>query len=325
MLKTTPAMPGPNAAPQSLRGLKITVLAGGPSAEREVSLASGRAVAAALRALQCDVETADISPGDLSALDRPVDAVFIALHGTFGEDGQLQRILERRGITYCGSDAAASALAMNKVASKRRFVEAGVPTPPFDLARRNRAGDICAKARFPLVLKPVAEGSSVDCHLIRDPDSLRPALDQLLETYNECLVERYIDGPELTVSILDETALPVCEIRTPRDFYDYQAKYLDDTTEYLFDRIPLPSSCLANVQRLSLAAHRALGCRHFSRVDWKIDAATNEPYCLEVNTIPGFTDHSLLPKAAARAGISFERLCARIVELALSRGRDDRS
>lgn len=325
MLKTTPAMPGPNAAPQSLRGLKITVMAGGPSAEREVSLASGRAVADALRALQCDVETADISPDDLSALDRPVDAVFIALHGTFGEDGQLQRILERRGITYCGSDAEASARAMNKVASKRCFASAGVPTPYFDVARKGRAAEICAKARLPLVLKPIAEGSSVDCHLIREHDALRPALEGLLDTYNECLVERYIDGPELTVSILDETPLPVCEIRTPRDFYDYQAKYLENTTQYLFDGIPLPAACLANVQRLSLAAHRALGCRHFSRVDWKIDAATNEPYCLEVNTIPGFTDHSLLPKAAARAGLSFKQLCARIVELALGRSRDGSS
>lgn len=317
MLKTTPAMPEVKAVPSTLRGLKITVLSGGPSAEREVSLASGRAVADALRALKCDVEVADISPNDLSALNRSVDAIFIALHGTFGEDGQLQRLLEQRGIVYCGSDSAASDLAMNKVASKRRFVEAGVPTPLFDVARPSRVADICARWRPPIVLKPVAEGSSVDCYLIRDADALRPTLDRLLESYDECLVERYIEGPELTVGILGETALPVCEIRTPRDFYDYQAKYLDDSTEYILDSIPLPAAFLENVQRLSLAAHRALGCRHFSRVDWKVDTGTNTPYCLEVNTIPGFTDHSLLPKAAARAGISFERLCGRIVELAL--------
>lgn len=318
MLKTTPAMPDA-AVPSTMRGLKITVLSGGPSAEREVSLASGRAVADALRRLHGDVDVADISPDDLSALDRNVDAIFIALHGTFGEDGQLQRMLEKRRIVYCGSGAAASELAMNKVASKRRFVEAGIPTPRFDVVRRNRVTEIAARWRPPIVLKPIAEGSSVDCHLIREADALGPALDRLLDAYEECLIERYIDGPELTVSILDDIALPVCEIRTPRDFYDFQAKYLDDSTAYIFDGIPLPPDCLENVQRLSLAAHRALGCRHFSRVDWKVDAATREPYCLEVNTIPGFTDHSLLPKAAARAGISFERLCARIVELALGR------
>jgi len=302
-----------------LGALKVTVLSGGPSAEREVSLGSGRAVAAALRSMGHDVELADIGPADLSALDRPVDVIFIALHGTFGEDGQLQRILEKRGLTFCGSDSAASARAMDKVVAKRYFAEAGVPTPRCDVVRRSRIRDIAAAWRPPVVVKPVSQGSSIDCHVVGQGCELALRLHELVDKYGSCLIEDYIDGPELTVGILGDRPLPVCEIRTPRAFYDYQAKYTDDRTQYLFEEIGLPAACLETVAAQSLAAHRALGCRDFSRVDWRVDARTNQPYCLEVNTIPGFTDHSLLPKAAARAGLDFGELGQEIIRLALSR------
>lgn len=296
------------------RGLKITVLTGGPSTEREVSLKSGRAVAAALESLGHNIHCADIDPAHLDALEIPADLVFIALHGAFGEDGRVQRLLEERGIRYTGSGPEASALAMDKVATKCRFVEAEVPTPRFDVVTVDRIARVAEVWSPPVVVKPVGEGSSIDCCIIREYDALQPTIERLTRQYGRCLVEAYIQGPELTVGVLGDEALPPIEIRTKREFYNYEAKYLDNDTQYRFD-IDLPASVLAEVQRLSLQAHQALGCRHFSRVDWMVDAATHQPYALEVNTIPGFTDHSLLPKAAGRIGLSFPELCQKIVRL----------
>jgi D-alanine-D-alanine ligase len=301
--------------------LNITVLAGGPSAEREVSLNSGKAVLEALLRLGHRATLSDIDPDDLSALDRPADFVFIALHGEFGEDGTVQAELDSRGICYAGSGAAASRVAMDKVAAKHRFLSAGVPTPAFDVVDRANLARFSSRVSLPAVVKPIASGSSVDTVIVRTPDDLMRVASSLVDKYGSALVERYIAGPELTVGVLGDMALPVCEIRTQREFYDYQAKYIDDDTQYLFD-LDLPPELLERVQALGLAAHRALGCSVFSRVDWMVDGETGEPYVLEVNTIPGFTSHSLLPKAAARVGVSFDDLCARIVELSLE-GRGD--
>ncbi len=300
------------------RALKITVLSGGPGAEREVSLKSGQAVAAALRQLGHDVTLADVRPEALQALDIPADFVFIALHGAFGEDGQVQRLLDLRGVRYCGSGPDASATAMDKVATKCRLVEAGVPTPRFDVVTPERLAAVAGHWSPPAVVKPVAEGSSIDVVVARTRQELSAGLRDLTARYGRCMIEQFIPGLELTVGILGDQALPPIQIRTRRGFYDYQAKYLDDDTEYLFE-IDLPAELLARVRALSLRAHEALGCRDFSRVDWMIDRASGQPYALEINTIPGFTDHSLLPKAAARAGLSFPQLCARIVELGMSR------
>jgi D-alanine-D-alanine ligase len=298
--------------------LDITVLAGGPGAEREVSLNSGRAVCDALRRLGHRVELYDIGPDDLSSLDRPADFVFIALHGEFGEDGALQAELDARGLRYSGSGTAASCLAMDKAESKRRFEQVGLPTPPYELVTQTGLRGLASRLKPPMMVKPVASGSSVDTSIARTPQALEKAVSAVVARYGKALVEKYIAGPELTVGILGDKALPVCEIRTEREFYDYQAKYIDDSTQYLFD-LQLPSVLLERVQRLSLAAHRALGCRVYSRVDCMVDAASMEPYFLEVNTIPGFTSHSLLPKAAARIGLTFDHLCQRIVELSLGR------
>lgn len=301
------------------RRLKITVLSGGPSSEREVSLNSGRAVAAALRSVGHDVYLADIGPDDLSALDRPVDMVFIALHGAFGEDGVLQQILEDRGIRYCGSGPQASALAMDKAAAKARFLAAGVPTPLFETVTRANVEEVLAQWAPPAVVKPLDQGSSVDCVIVHAGEDLAAPIRRELELYGRCLVERFVPGAELTVGVLGEETLPPIQIRPKREFYDYQAKYLDSDTEYLFN-IDLPASVLSEVRELSLRAHQALGCRDFSRVDWIVEESTGRPFVLEVNTIPGFTDHSLLPKAARQAGMSFAELCQRIVELTCQRG-----
>ncbi|HSW44002.1 MAG TPA: D-alanine--D-alanine ligase [Phycisphaerae bacterium] len=314
-LVTPPRYPAVAAVERKLR---ITVLSGGDSTEREVSLKSGRAIAAALRSLGHTVELADITSARLGALDLPADMVFIALHGSFGEDGRLQAILEQRGIRYCGSGPEASATAMDKVAAKKRFIEAGVPTPRFDVVGLERVEQVLKFWATPVVLKPVAEGSSVDTIIAFDQDTFAVELRRIAGQYGRCLIEQYIRGPELTVGVLGDQALPPIQIRTKRPFYDYEAKYLDDDTEYLFD-IDLPGVVLEHVGSLSLRAHQALGCRDFSRVDWMIDGQTHQPYALEVNTIPGFTDHSLLPKAAQRAGLGFAELCQWIVMLTCQR------
>ena len=299
--------------------LSIMVLIGGPSAERAVSLASGEAVAAALESRGHHVSRADVSPEDLSALEQgDVDVVFVALHGSFGEDGQLQHILEQRGLRYTGSDPKASRLGMDKIEAKRRFAQVGVPPPPFVVVEANRRGHVALEFPLPVVVKPADQGSSVDCSIVRQASELDEAVTHIVDTYGRCLIEPYIRGPELTVGILAGRALPVCQIRSATAFYDYEAKYKDDRTEYLFD-VDLPGELLQRVQRLSVSAFEALGCRDMSRVDWMVDAATFQPYCLEVNTIPGFTSHSLLPKAAARAGISFADLCEQLVRLAMQR------
>jgi D-alanine-D-alanine ligase len=299
--------------------LDITVLAGGPSDEREVSLASGQCVAGALASRGHRVSMRDVNPSDLSALERPADIIFVALHGAFGEDGAVQSMLEQRGIPFTGSGAAASALAMNKVLAKARFSERGLPTPRYEVVRAGRLGDVVERWRLPAVIKPISSGSSVDTYIIRDETTLARTLGDVVRKHGEALLEECIDGPEITIGVLGDCALPPIQIRTKRPFYDYQAKYIDDDTEYLFD-IELPARVLGAMQAMSLRAADALGCRDMCRVDWMVDRVTHEPYILEINTIPGFTTHSLLPKAAAQAGISFADLCQRIVELALNRG-----
>ncbi|MFB3893585.1 MAG: D-alanine--D-alanine ligase [Phycisphaerae bacterium] len=310
----------PAAAPAVL---DITVLMGGPSAEREVSLVSGAAIADALAGLGHRITRADISPADTSALDRKgIDVVFIALHGSFGESGEVQTLCERRGLRYTGSPPRASELAIDKAASKEAFRRAGIITPEWaviDSSHTDQQNEALRRSiPLPVVVKPVDGGSSVDVTIARRASGRDRAAADVLVRYGRAMVERFIQGREFTVGILGDDVLPVLEIIPKRKFYDYRAKYTDCGTRYVFDH-GLPEGAARAMQEAALAAHRCLGCRDMSRVDFMLDAAMT-PYLLEVNTIPGFTGHSLLPMAARQVGISFPQLVGRIVDMAMKRG-----
>ncbi len=296
--------------------LRVTVLCGGPSNERDVSLESGQAVAAALRQAGHEVYVSDIGPDQLDALDRPADVIFPALHGTFGEDGTVQRLMEERGLRFVGSGSTASALAMDKVATKRLAIDAGIDTAPFEvwdaltLAQRQETA-----LGLPAVVKPVAEGSSVGTHVVHAADAFLPAVRDAIGTGGRALVEKFIRGDELTVGIIGDRMLPPICVRPKRGFYDFTAKYEDNETEYLFEA-GHPAELLTRVAELSLRVFKLLDCRHLSRVDWIADE-DQRLWLLEVNTLPGFTRHSLVPKAAARIGIPFDQLVDRLVRMAL--------
>lgn len=305
-------------------GLRVTVLCGGPSAERAVSLESGRAVADALRRRGHRVFVADVSPDDLSALDRRADVVFPALHGTFGEDGALQSILEQRGIRFVGSGSAASALAMDKVRTKRLAAADGVSTPAYFVFAPAGAGPGAAPGfpaaealppwTRPVVVKPVDQGSSVLTSIVHGPEAYEPAVRAVVARYGRALIEDFVAGDELTVALLDGEPLPPICVRPKRGFYDYEAKYHDERTEYLFD-CGLPPEVLDEARRQSARVYARVGCRHLARIDWIADRA-GRLWMLEVNTLPGFTSHSLLPMAAARAGIPFDELVDRLTRRA---------
>lgn len=294
---------------------RVAVLMGGPSAEREVSLNSGRTAAAALRRAGWNASEVEVdSAGDFS-LPENCAVAFIALHGRFGEDGTVQQMLEERGVIYTGSGPAASALAMDKTLAKRKFVEAGIPTPRWVVVERDLrpAGDW----PLPAVVKPAREGSSVGISIVENAAELNEACLQAWHHDDRLLVEEYVRGREFTVGILGDRALPVIEIRTGHKFFDYRAKYTTGAAEEI---VPAPVDALtaARMQDWARRAHDCLGCRDMSRVDVMMDEAGNL-FVLEVNTIPGLTPNSLLPKAAAAAGLSFQDLCDRIVALALVR------
>jgi D-alanine-D-alanine ligase len=306
--------------------LNILVLMGGPSTERAVSLVSGKGVADALESCGHKVRRADISPADTSALDGEApDVVFIAMHGQFGEDGGVQRLCEDRGLAYVGSPPEASELAMDKVAAKESYRRAGLGTPDWELVKA--ADDpvarqqLLASVGLPCACKPVNGGSSVDITLAKDAAQRDAAVEALLGKYGEALIERFVRGREFTVGVLGEQALPIIEIRPRRAFYDYTAKYDDDATEYVFEH-GLNAVQTAAVQAAALAAHLALGCRDMSRSDFLMDGA-GAVWILETNTIPGFTSHSLLPKAAGKIGIGFARLCEELVQMAITRNHKE--
>jgi len=303
--------------------LTIGVFLGGCSRERPVSLESGRAVAEALRGLGHDVRPLDVRPGAVDAdLVGGLDVVFLALHGAWGEDGQVQAKLDALGACYTFSGPEASRLAMDKVLAKARFSERGIPTPAFRVAARgDEAGLADAFDRLGphLVTKPVCEGSSIGVSMVDSLEALRRAAENLWAQDERVLVERRVLGREFTVGVFGRLSLPTIEIRTPGGWYDYHFKYISDRTEYVFDH-GLTTERETRVIEVALAAHEALGCRDLSRVDVMLPEE-GEPQVLEVNTIPGFTSHSLIPKAAARAGIPFGRLCERLVAMARRRAR----
>jgi D-alanine-D-alanine ligase len=295
--------------------LKITVMLGGPSAEQEVSLRSGAAVAGALRSRGHDVFEVDPKNGSFILPDE-TDAVFLALHGTYGEDGTVQRQLEKLGVLYTGCDSEASRIAFDKVLTKQKCLEAGVPTAKF-LVVNSEKTPLPKDLRLPLVVKPVRQGSSVGLQFVERVEEWPNALVEALKFDAEVLAEEKIVGRETTVGILDGMALPVVEVCPKTGRYDYKNKYTAGNTEY-FCPADFDAATTRKIQAAALGAFHAIGGRDYARVDVMVDA-NGEPVVLEVNTLPGMTETSLLPKAAAAAGMDYAQLCQRMIELALKR------
>ncbi|MGQ0526362.1 MAG: D-alanine--D-alanine ligase [Betaproteobacteria bacterium] len=295
---------------------KVAVLMGGRSAEREISLKSGNMVLLALKKKGVDAHAFDPRDAGLEQLiDQRFDRAFIALHGRFGEDGTVQGALEYLGIPYTGSGVMASALAMDKWRTKLLWQAAGMPTPPYELlSHETHFADVVARVGLPLMVKPAREGSSIGMSKVTSVEKLQPAYELAMQYDSVVIAERFIEGAELTAAVLGGEALPLIRLETPRVFYDYQAKYFADDTRYICP-CGLPADQERRIQDAALGAFSLLGCEGWGRVDVMLDRS-GQPYLLEVNTIPGMTDHSLVPMAARARGIAFEDLVVRILESA---------
>lgn len=302
--------------------MKVMVLAGGPDREREVSLHSGECVAAALREAGHEVLLHDLTPADTSALDAFAqwqgDCIFPALHGRWGEGGGAQTLLEARGFSYVGCTPLVAELCMDKHRTKLVVQDHEIATPQWELIGVGQS----ATLEPPVVVKAFDEGSSIDLFICHDVAARDHAVHELLNRHARLLVEQFIAGREMTVSVIGRepghagvVALPVIHIVPKPAFYDYQAKYLRDDTEYRFD-IDAPPALLERIQAAAVCAHERLGVRHLSRSDFIVDAA-GTPWFLEINTMPGFTTHSLLPKAARQSGLAMPQLVDRLVRLAV--------
>ena len=297
---------------------KVAVLMGGSSAEREISLLSGAAVLQALQSAGVDAQGVDTAADNLyeTLVNGGYARAFIALHGRGGEDGVVQGMLETVGIPYTGSHVLGSALGMDKLRTKQVWQSAAIPTPAFTLLS-SKAEAVAAQAdlRYPVIVKPPHEGSSIGITKVDVADGLPAAWEQAARYDTGVLVEQWIEGGEYTAGILGDEVLPLIRLETPNTFYDYAAKYETDTTNYL---IPcgLEAGQEADLQALSLAAYRAVGASGWGRVDFMLDASA-QPWFIEVNTVPGLTDHSLVPMAAKAAGIDFPRLVCRILDTSL--------
>jgi D-alanine-D-alanine ligase len=301
---------------------KIAVLMGGPGTEREVSLATGRGVSKALRSLGAEVVEVDVVDKDFQ-LPGDAELAFIALHGTFGEDGQVQQILEDRGVAYTGDGVEASRLAFDKIRSKEKFREHGVNTPEWETLQVFRRPHM----EPPLVVKAPRQGSTVGVYVVKTAEKIKEAVVEAARYDSQLLIEKFVPGRELTVGILGDQALPILEIIPKGGFYDFSNKYpflnpqAGGSAQHVCPAQMEPG-LTRKIQELALRAHRALGLQVYSRVD-VILSENGEPFVLEVNTIPGMTEASLLPEAAAATGINYPDLCVRIIEL--SRARTGRS
>ena len=295
--------------------LMITVMLGGPSAEREVSLKSGDGVARALRSLGHEVVELDPQDGTWK-LPKKTDVVFLALHGTYGEDGTVQSQLDKLGVPYTGCDAEASRIGFDKVLTKQRCIAAGVPTARFTLID---SASVSWPMNWnpPVVLKPARQGSSVGLQFVEKVSDWSKGLAESMRYDTQVLMEEKISGRECTVGILGENALPVVEVRPKTGVYDYQNKYITGTTEY-FCPAEFDPATTKRIQEAGLGAFKAIGGRDYARVDVMV-RPDGEPIVLEVNTLPGMTESSLLPKAAAAAGISYAQLCQKMIDLAMKR------
>jgi D-alanine-D-alanine ligase len=291
---------------------------GGVSAEREVSLRSGAAVYNALKGLDYNAVAVDVGPDICSVLkSEGIEIAFLALHGGYGEDGSIQGMLEVLGIPYTDSGVLASALAMDKEASKKIFLYHNIPVPPFIVLSGGR-GSSDLDFAFPCVVKPAAEGSSVGVSIAKDKGGFENALKEAYAHGSRIIVEKYIDGKEIHIGILNGKVLGGVEVRPSLEFYNYKAKYTSGLTEYILPP-EIDRETYEKVKITALSAHNALGCKGATRADLRIDAAGN-PYVLEVNTIPGMTETSLLPKIAELAGFDFPGLIVEILKGVLDEG-----
>lgn len=337
--------------------MKIALLCGGVSPERDISLASGKNVAQALRSKDYEVYVIDpaygvnqpsednlftfsikseapksVNRNPLSqrayietvnnVIPDDVSAVFIALHGTWGEDGKIQALLDYRGLPYTGSGVLGSALAMDKLISKRIFTGCGILTPPWITVYKNYdleviKNEIDRQFGYPAVVKPINQGSTVGMAIIQKENQLDEALTVALRFSDTIIIEMYVPGKEITVSVLGNEPLPIIEIRPKHGYYDYKSKYTAGMTDYIVPA-PLDEVLSNNIQDIAIKAFRVLGCQGFGRMDFRLNNA-DEAYCLEANTIPGLTNTSLVPKAARAVGIEFEDLCDRIVRYAIEK------
>jgi len=296
---------------------KIAVLKGGPGSERAVSLATGTGVGKALRSLGAIVTEVDVENSDF-ALPTDIELAFIALHGTFGEDGQVQQILEDRGVPYTGEGVAESRLAFDKIPSKEKFTTHGVATPSWEIIRLGQQPSL----PLPYVIKAPRQGSTVGVYIVKDASQVATALSETAKYDNEFLVEEFIPGRELTIGVLGDLALPILEIIPKSGFYDFNDKYpfLNPQGGGGAQHIcpaEIPGDLASRIQDLALLACVSLGLKVYSRVDVML-SERSEPFVLEINTIPGMTEASLLPEAAAVAGISYPELCRRVIELSLA-------
>lgn len=302
-----------------LNNQRIAVLKGGSGSERPVSLASAAGVAKALRGLDATVFEIDVT-GPTFELPENLDIAFNIIHGTFGEDGQLQQILEDRGVTYTGEGVIGSQLAFDKIETKKKFLEKGIPTAPFEVLK---AGERPLMP-LPYVVKAPKEGSSVGVYIIKTPEEIEPAFQDVARYTDTVLVEKFTAGSELTVGILGDQALPIIMICPKDGFYDFKNKYpfLNPKAAGADHLCPAPldEKQTRLIQKIALQAHRALGLEVYSRVDF-ILTPDGEPFVLEINTIPGMTEASLLPEAAGVAGIAYGALCERIIEISRARRR----
>jgi D-alanine-D-alanine ligase len=311
--------------------VKVVVLKGGPSLERQVSLRSGARVEDALQRLGHEVVPIDVAADLIERLqaDRP-DVVFLALHGRGGEDGTVQELLDIMGIPYTGSGVLACMRSVDKVLTKHLLGEAGLPTPEFfafsetafkELGAADALPAIEERLEFPIVVKPAAQGSALGVKFARTAQDVPAALVAAFSYDSRVLLERHVDGRDVAVSVLDGEALPVVEaVPREEDFYDFEARYEIGRTDFVCPA-ELSPELTARVQELAVATYELLGCRGFARVDLMVEDGTGEALVLEVNAIPGLTETSLLPMAAEASGISFDELIARIVDLALATAR----
>ncbi|MGB2599236.1 MAG: D-alanine--D-alanine ligase [Candidatus Omnitrophota bacterium] len=296
----------------ALRKYEIGVLAGGSSSEREISLKSGRAVFDALREAGLDAALIDVKEDDFALLvnEAGIDLAFIALHGRFGEDGTVQKMLFERGVLYTGSGPEASRMALDKIASKERLSGKDLKTPEYMVTELGESIPY-ESVWFPCVVKPQHEGSSIGLTVVSSKEHLAEAVDRASNYSRRIIIEKFIEGREITVGILENRALPVVEIVPEGGCYDFNAKYQSANTRYIVPA-DIDEDVFKRAQETAVNAHNALGCEEFSRVDMRL-SSEGELFILEVNTIPGLTERSLLPMAAKAVGLSFTELCVKIL------------